>query len=90
VLAYKACDFIPPPSSLTVAGGALPIAGASTSADGSDEYQFVTAGDMITVLSSKDVVIKSYTPQAPSLATSHSGHGNHYATASSSSIVEDN
>lgn len=83
-MAYKACDFIPPASSLTMSGGTVPIVGGSTALDGSDEYQFVTAGDLITVLSSKDVVIKSYTPQAPNHIQGH------LTGASSSSLVEDN
>jgi len=41
VLAYKSCDF-------------LPNLGGPVSSDGAEEQMFVTAGDSITILNSKD------------------------------------
>lgn len=76
VLAFKACDFIPSsahPNTNTV--------------DGAEEHLFVTAGDQITVLNSKDVALKTYTPLAP-MSVSSGYHGSHHS-ASSSSIMED-
>jgi len=50
VLAYKSCDF-------------LPSMGGPVSSDGVEEQMFVTAGDTVTILNSKDQTKGLYQPQ---------------------------
>lgn len=70
VLAYRSCDFIG-------MGGLI-------AADGTEETMFVTAGDAITVLNSKDLPKQGYQPLIMPIMNHHTSHN-----SSSGSVAED-